>query len=331
MNDYLGNLIARTLDQGEVVQPRPVSLFEPVAAIPWPAFAAPVEAVAESGEPAAAETAFPAPPLNLRPQPPQPALSSFETMPERASGPQPVSRRFADRRPAELARDGADVAPEMAARLIQTGLRPPAKTAPALLENDDPARHAPDMKQVSIRPGFSPPSSALEPPEQRDAGRPLPARPVSSVAPAGLETSPAAAERPALEPVARQIVIERIIASVTPPAGTRLENNAALPAPLAKPENQVAGETTPSPLHPFPGPAAVVARPEVRSTPRREQPAPFNLPAPPAPAPTIQVTIGRIEVRATPPATPSAKARKSQPAPLSLAEYLRQRTNGGKP
>jgi hypothetical protein len=104
-----------------------------------------------------------------------------------------------------------------------------------------------------------------------------------------------------------------------------------LPAPLAKPENQVAGETTPSPLHPFPGPAAVVARPEVRSTPRREQPAPFNLPAPPAPAPTIQVTIGRIEVRATPPATPSAKARKSQPAPLSLAEYLRQRTNGGKP
>jgi hypothetical protein len=326
MNDYLGNLIARTLDQGEVVQPRPLSLFEPIAAIPWPVLAAPAETAAEVGEPAA-ETAFPAPPLDLRPQPPQPARSSFEATPETASGPQPVSRRLADRRPVELARDGADVAPDMTPRLTQTSPRPPVKTAPALLENDDPAGHAPDMKQVSIRPAFNPPAPVLELPEQPDAGRTLPAQPLSAVAPAGVETSPTAAERPGLETVDRQIVVERIIAAAALPAETRLENQAALPARFAKPENQTVAETTPAPLHPSPGPP-VVARPEVRSAPRREQPALSNLPAP---APTIQVTIGRIEVRATPPAAPSAKARKSQPAPLSLAEYLRQRTNGGKP
>jgi hypothetical protein len=45
-------------------------------------------------------------------------------------------------------------------------------------------------------------------------------------------------------------------------------------------------------------------------------------------APTIQVRIGRIEVRAAPPAPAAPKSRPPAP-PVSLAEYLRQRAEGG--
>lgn len=45
-------------------------------------------------------------------------------------------------------------------------------------------------------------------------------------------------------------------------------------------------------------------------------------------APTIQVTIGRIEVQATPEPAP-APARRPQAPPLTLAEYLRRRGEGG--
>ena len=50
-----------------------------------------------------------------------------------------------------------------------------------------------------------------------------------------------------------------------------------------------------------------------------------------APAPTIQVTIGRIEVRATPAAKAPARERPAAPSSsLSLEEYLRQRSKGGR-
>ena len=49
-----------------------------------------------------------------------------------------------------------------------------------------------------------------------------------------------------------------------------------------------------------------------------------------APAPTIQVTIGRIEVRATPAAKAPVHERPAAPSALSLEEYLRQRSKGGR-
>ena len=49
-----------------------------------------------------------------------------------------------------------------------------------------------------------------------------------------------------------------------------------------------------------------------------------------APAPTIQVTIGRIEVRATPAAKAPVRERPAAPSALSLEEYLRQRSKGGR-
>jgi hypothetical protein len=47
---------------------------------------------------------------------------------------------------------------------------------------------------------------------------------------------------------------------------------------------------------------------------------------------TIQVTIGRVEVRATPPSPAARTQQQQKPAPskMSLEEYLKQRSRGGK-
>jgi len=47
-------------------------------------------------------------------------------------------------------------------------------------------------------------------------------------------------------------------------------------------------------------------------------------------APTVNVTIGRVDVRAVFPQPQEQRARRAQPAPMSLDEYLKQRSGGRK-
>jgi hypothetical protein len=73
-------------------------------------------------------------------------------------------------------------------------------------------------------------------------------------------------------------------------------------------------------------PASTILQPKVTVIERTPPPAHRE-----APAPTIQVTIGRIEVRATPAAKAPARERPAAPSStLSLEEYLRQRSKGGR-
>jgi hypothetical protein len=73
-----------------------------------------------------------------------------------------------------------------------------------------------------------------------------------------------------------------------------------------------------------------VMRVEHRGEDRRNSgPLAFSAQVPP-PVPTIHVTIGRVEVRATVPAAPASKPRPA-PQTMSLDDYLRQRSRGGKP
>jgi hypothetical protein len=72
-------------------------------------------------------------------------------------------------------------------------------------------------------------------------------------------------------------------------------------------------------------PASTILQPKVTVIERE----PFSVHRE-APAPTIQVTIGRIEVRATPAAKAPVRERPSAPSALSLEEYLRQRSKGGR-
>jgi hypothetical protein len=99
----------------------------------------------------------------------------------------------------------------------------------------------------------------------------------------------------------------------------------------------VAAAVVLAPLTPGGNAAATAVEPVVRVVQAASlRPAPGTLraeqgagPATPELPPTIQVTIGRIEVRATPaPAAPPA-SRRAAPI-MSLDEYLRQRSQGGR-
>jgi hypothetical protein len=72
-------------------------------------------------------------------------------------------------------------------------------------------------------------------------------------------------------------------------------------------------------------PASTVLQPKITVVEPAPSPARRE-----APAPTIQVTIGRIEVRATPAAKAPVRERPAAPSSLSLEEYLRQRSKGGR-
>jgi hypothetical protein len=72
-------------------------------------------------------------------------------------------------------------------------------------------------------------------------------------------------------------------------------------------------------------PASTVLQPKITVVEPEPSPARRE-----APAPTIQVTIGRIEVRATPAAKAPVRERPAAPSSLSLEEYLRQRSKGGR-
>jgi hypothetical protein len=72
-------------------------------------------------------------------------------------------------------------------------------------------------------------------------------------------------------------------------------------------------------------PPVIEVQPQISPMPESVTPAPA---VGPEPAPTIQVTIGRVEVRATP-APATSRKPATEPAVMSLEEYLRQRSAGG--
>ena len=77
-------------------------------------------------------------------------------------------------------------------------------------------------------------------------------------------------------------------------------------------------------------PGPLVAQPRVASLPEHKRRQREDmLCSDPEPAPAVHVAIGRVEVRATMPAQSSAKPRSALKA-MSLDEYLRQRSGGGR-
>jgi hypothetical protein len=72
-----------------------------------------------------------------------------------------------------------------------------------------------------------------------------------------------------------------------------------------------------------------VAQPSLLAAPASDTGQPSVMPAAVRAAPTIHVTIGRVEVRAQPPAAKAAPL-PGKAAAMSLDEYLRQRSSGGR-
>lgn len=259
MGDFLGQLIARSLDRADVMCPRLTGLFEPSQ--PGGDLAAP------DGEPT--DSATPAP---------IPAAPSLQRL---AIQPQPVS----------------PVPPEAAARVRprsrpDTPASPPAAMAlhsnPPRVVNEPPATAAETPRPLPVQPH---PTSTQPRERVRDAPTVMERtllQPVSrkAVVERVAPHSPAAPTE--VEQTLLQPVVERLIETSRQPATPPRTVTPARPpeVPDARPAADV--------LRPAPHVEAsgVVQSPVERAG--RQAAAP-----PPTASPTIHVTIGRVEVRAS--------------------------------
>lgn len=307
MSNYLNNLVAKSFNQTEVVQPRLASLFEPLPMSPGSvagqAFS--IEQLmdtARSDETEFDDRSRERTSTVLPIEPPRERRSRIPDLRSPPITPQPLSNPF----PTE------ETSP----------------TPPRYQPSSAPVQ--PIVTPLSVRgEQLPPPSASLEPfrvnREATDASGPR---------------HPTEQPRlPVLETTVIQPSVSELVVSSKEPSPT-----ADLPPELffLQTTNPVVPKASALPNQPLvPAPAESTAIPGSTSTPPSStavsvltQIAPFVKLIPqnfmeggdtPQPSPTIQVTIGRIEVRATPPpATSLAKSRPASPA-MSLEEYLRQR------
>jgi len=333
----------------EVIQPRPVSLFEPPPAVGWSASVDSFGLETADDEQASGKTVFdtpslaqppvglPAAPVTslIRPSDPgqQPGGSSAIPgwLPSQPTGPPPpiekseiANRKFEIKWPPSQPGPGPAPPQTPGPVLLPAAAQPSATRAPGQPDLDRPtltpgaARNETDTAPPRSAPEGQP-QPVLEPTIQHvvvervatpEVRRPAAARDESSAAPPR-SAAWSGQRQPTLEPAIQQIVVERAVSPEEPPPTT-----APRPEPLSV-------ETT-RPLTP----ATVVAQPHVTPYVEPAAPVPAEPAATPGPTPTIQVTIGRVEVQATPPA-PTPKNQRPKPPVMSLDEYLRQRTNRG--
>ena len=340
MGDHLSNLVARSLNPAEVVQPRPVSLFEPLPAGGWPALVHPSGLGVVGGESVSGETVSDTPPTTRPAAPPSPVTG---LRPSPAPG-----RQQPDRLPDILGwRSGRarDPSPPPSPVAAQPDERGPQSSV---------SRAGPDVAQSTSV--FSAPQGAILPPVQQasQAGKSRPAPPPAHPEPGAVQPVPPPAtvsggtdaraprsvieerRRPALEPVIREAVTGGAGSPAPPPGAARATTEGPPPRTGAEQESRGALEPTCPRPEPPPLPVTstpVVARPRVTTARHVEPAAPTSTgpPATPQPEPTIHVTIGRVEVRAiTPvPRVPRRQPAKTGPA-LSLHDYLKQRSEGGR-
>ncbi|MEO1208786.1 MAG: hypothetical protein AAFX78_04505 [Cyanobacteria bacterium J06638_20] len=303
MSDYLSNLIARTANQSETIQPRLQSLFEPIQGmgeIGWPGDAdldLEVSLVEpDRSVPSPAQPRIPAQPTVS--QPPVPTRMNPDSV-----SPTPPSIQ--------------DLSPPTPAR-IETPTGMAAEPPPLVDDASRKGRSQPDPRLPIIQREIIPPS--------------LPTN--------SLQGSLQPVIHPVLT---EHTVVERIFeteptaASARMTANTELQASETAIAPPSIPEATPVSHQPPSasskkmtetelPTPFVPAATTVISTPvtpQIRPAPPSEPP----IEAPP-PAPTIQVTIGRIEVRATPSRNaPSAKPRQPSSV-MSLEDYLRQQGGG---
>lgn len=359
MDNFLDHLVARSWNRAEVIQPRPVSLFEPSSkrdntAVP-PTFAWSVrEETPFNDTPTGDEM------LSTGQPPPRPPLKRHqsvqllegepvtEPMKETAvpaKMPQPFDLPLGTAVPIPAAQP---VEPEIT--MTQSHHLPtdmflePEKPAVARLPL--PAANPLPVGEMPVRPQ---PNPLL--PQEPVGQPPQMALPVANSPQQSAVTWLPATKQPENRATTRQeIVQERVIersVMANESHSTVVEITSLLsPVQPLPPIYQVVPFQEPSPptaalpTHPHEaenGPKPEPALAEKFITTVRPQIRPFIPPQtarPPEPqpeaSPTINVTIGRIEVRATP--TPTVTDRKERPQSpvMGLEEYLRRR-NGGQP
>ncbi len=340
MSNYLNNLVAKSLNQTEVVQPRLASLFEPLPMSPGSVAGQGFNIEQLMGAAMSDETEFEDRSRErtstvLPIEPPRERRSRTPDLRSPPITPQPLSNPFPteETSPAPPPHQPSSPPVQTIVTPLSVSSNPlqTEETSPALPPYQPPSAPVQAIvTPLSVRgEQLPPPSASLEPfPVNREA--------TDASGPRHPTEQP---RLPVLEPTVTQPSVSEPIVSSKEPSPT-----AELPPELffLQTTNPLVPKASALPNQPLvPAPAESTAIPGSTSTPLsstavsvKTQIAPSVKSVSqnfieggdtPQPSPTIQVTIGRIEVRATPPpATSLAKSRPASPA-MSLEEYLRQR------
>lgn len=338
--DFLSNLMARSLQEAEIIMPRPVSLFEPAAGEAGPA--TPADPPRPDTEQATERIGRP---KALAPE--EDRHSGQRHRPPARNGRQGESAHQAWPSPAQNTPKPMDVAQPRASSAPPRPIASPAGATPA-------AALPAILPSTSTIPAVSPPTPA---PVRAKLDATVPEKSPSQ-SPQGMP-GPVPAER--LQPMrgTLQAVLDKLLGE-TPTSQTpvkRLEEGPAVVRTVIEPLQTViekpvesAGRTRESAAGPLPQPSEgtvrrarperLAARPK-ESESRWARTAPFAPPAAdfavpvslqpkaPPPQPTVRVTIGRVEVRATTEA-PQVRKPRPRPAVMTLDEYLKQQAGGGR-
>jgi hypothetical protein len=339
MNDYLGQLVGRSLNLATVVQPRPVLLFEPPQKIGGLMFG-------QDFGPALVDVTSASDEAEIRPALVQPSgRPSTGLTPERR--PLTTGSQVAPSMPEPLPANVATPAGPLPGPSTDPSWAVPvtSQPVPARLDRslNQPAPSPPQAATFQTSAPIAPANRrALFPrraAQQPDADQPILLPAVdTSAAEAAVSRSAVPQQRPVHPAVEARVVGE--------PGGAPGQHPMQVPA-ITVPQHQVhpdiprvqTAESWPpvttqreqSPrqrAHPM-APLPAIAGPQ--ATPRIEFAASAAVQSPARELPpTIRVTIGRIEVRAVmPPSPPAPGSTSARPGPaLSLDAYLQQRSGG---
>lgn len=299
MGDYLSNLVARSFDLGEVVQPCPVSLFAPTPVPSMPI-------LEEPGSPEISEEPVLDSPGIETPKQAQHATEQNSLLP-RSIG--------SEENEAQEKRDPTIPRSNQMARSAFTRELP----VPGIAHLATP-QFKPMTNQQHDGSNAQPPRTPLMTGPMRD-------RPSSG--PIIREVLGERETYPVLEPIFPPLIApaneepraEIVMNSpefVTVPSKTGREERPD-PEPVESGSETILNQ---------PGTMLIAVRPQITAYEDSPQQRQIALAEPPERAPTIHVTIGRVEVRATPPPSPPQKEKRSRAPVMSLDEYLRQRAQG---
>jgi hypothetical protein len=293
MSDYLSNLVDRSLDRADVIQPRLPSLFEPDQGI-----GSPIAGLWQEAEP------------------------RTETIEQ--SVPEARNQRSVARQPSPIARIFDRVVNRRSAESDSNPQLPTLSTPTTTIEVSQP-RFQPSSEVTQT--GSVDRGELL--PDPAAAIQPLSLQPQTSAQ--QIAADHISAEQPEIaSPTTpdRERQLDLIInnpdrnSSLNPPpisVQNRIEiggEPSLLPPDLTNSHNPQRGQIMES-----------TAMEQLRSFVQAIKPEVVSSPVPPTPV--IQVTIGRIEVRATTaPATPAATTTRSKSPVMGLDEYLDRRGGG---
>jgi len=322
MNDYLSNLVARSFALGEVVQPRPVSLFEPTPVPSVPAF----ENIGslETDKESVPESPNYDTHLHAHDSPEQHSLSPRSIVNEENESLE--------------TRNSPLPTPTQKEEHVSPRDLPTSQSAPIATPQSNPMPKPPRDRSMAqpLRSFLVTPledkSPLFEPVIRQRGGKqaafsPRPTESIrgeTKVEPVPLPPKERIS-RPELEPILsypamsdfevplKEMEDSRPIVDSSRPVVEREEHSIPMPT------DSGSGALLPPTAPPF------VIQPLVKPY---EEPPSQDLAKPaemPKATPTIHVTIGRVEVRATPSPSPTQKGQRTRTPIMSLDEYLHQR------